>query len=151
MAAPTQLPLRDVHLPPAPGLWPPAPGWWLLIATALLLAAAIVCWVLWRRRRRARWAAWLQAQLDMADPPQAVAALSAALRRAARRSRPGAELLEGEAWLQFLDGRKGHDFSQGPGRLLLEGGFRREIEPAAFQALCALAQPRFLELMERRR
>ena len=24
------LPLRDIHLPVAPGWWPPAPGWWLL-------------------------------------------------------------------------------------------------------------------------
>ncbi|WP_152413228.1 DUF4381 family protein, partial [Xanthomonas graminis] len=37
---PQQLPLRDVHLPPAPAWWPPAPGW-LLLGAAVLLALGI--------------------------------------------------------------------------------------------------------------
>ena len=31
---PTQLPLRDIHLPEAVSWWPLAPGWWFLICIA---------------------------------------------------------------------------------------------------------------------
>ena len=36
---PTELPLRDLHLPNPVGWWPLAPGWWFLIALALALMA----------------------------------------------------------------------------------------------------------------
>ena len=36
---PTQIPLRDLHLPDLIGTWPLAPGWWVLIA---LLAAGLL-------------------------------------------------------------------------------------------------------------
>ncbi len=39
--------LRDIHLPPEPGFWPPAPGWWLL---ALLVAGLLLAGALWLRR-----------------------------------------------------------------------------------------------------
>ncbi|MGH8629975.1 MAG: DUF4381 family protein, partial [Burkholderiales bacterium] len=48
MTDPSQLPLRDIHLPAEPGLWPPAPGWGLL---ALLLMGGCLCLFLCRRRR----------------------------------------------------------------------------------------------------
>lgn len=38
-------------------------------------------------------------------------------------------------------------FSQGPGRVLLDGGFRREIAEADAVALLPLARKRYLELM----
>ena len=38
---PTQLPLRDLHLPPDIGWWPMAPGWWVLLA----IAAAALVWL----------------------------------------------------------------------------------------------------------
>ena len=30
---PEQIPLRDLHLPEAIGLWPLAPGWWVTITS----------------------------------------------------------------------------------------------------------------------
>ena len=41
---PTQIPLRDLHLPEMIGWWPLAPGWWFLIA----LAAAGIGYLLYR-------------------------------------------------------------------------------------------------------
>jgi len=147
MAAP--LPLRDVHLPPAPSWWPPAPGWWLLAAALLIVAALAWFW----RRRRARRRAAIELVFDQAvaaaDTPSAqVAAISELLRRAARRCDPQADRLQGEAWLEFLDrGSRTRDFAEGEGRVLLDGAFRREVEPARVAALRGLARRRFLQWM----
>lgn len=143
--------LRDVHVPPAPPLWPPAPGWWLVIgvvALLLIFGAAM----LWRRHRR------LQALKRMFDeasrapqPAQRAAAISELLRRAARRVDPKADRLHGDDWLRFLDGKQGTDFSQGPGRVLLDGGYRRELDERQLAQATAVARSRFLELMAGKR
>ncbi|UNK58092.1 DUF4381 domain-containing protein [Pseudoxanthomonas daejeonensis] len=148
---PTRLPLRDVHLPPSPSWWPLAPGWWLLAAAIALPFIAWLGWRTWRMLRRRRWERWFDAATAKESHPERVAAISELLRRAARRRQAGAELLEGEAWLHFLDGARGHAFSDGAGRLLLDGAFRPQLEPGAFAAANALARTRFLELMEGRR
>ncbi len=146
------LPLRDVHLPPAPAWWPPAPGWWLLATAVLLLLAAVLAWRWHRRRRLRQWRAMFAAADNAADPPATrLAAISVLLRRAGRRLDPAADTLQGEAWLRFLDGRKGTAFSQGAGHLLLDGGFRRDIDEADYRAARDLAQARFLQLMAGRR
>lgn len=41
--------LRDIHLPPPIGWWPPAPGWWLLTLLALMTVALLAN--IWRKRR----------------------------------------------------------------------------------------------------
>ena len=167
MAEPT-LVLRDIHQPVAPPWWPPAPGWWWL-AAIVLLAIGTWAWFVARRRRRARaTAAIFDQALAAAETPSAqVAAMSELLRRAARRRDPQADRLHGDAWLQFLDGpqvgagkRRGSKpvakppvasagFSQGPGRLLLDGGFRREVDADQVAALRAIARARFLAWMAR--
>jgi len=143
-----QLPLRDVHLPAAPGIWPPAPGWWLVMAAVMLVLGG---WLLWRwlqRRRRQRWLALFDTQLQAAAAgPARLAAASELLRRAARRVDRQAVSLQGQAWLQFLDGAKGREFSEGDGRLLLDGGFRPQLDAAALARACDLARARFLTLM----
>jgi hypothetical protein len=143
--------LRDVHVPPAPALWPPAPGWWFVIGVvALLLAFGAV--MLWRRRQRLR--AW-QRMFDEAgrapQPALQAAAISELLRRAARRVDPKADRLLGDDWLRFLDGKHGADFSRGPGRILLDGGYRRELDERQFAQAKAAARTRFLELMAGKR
>ena len=148
----TTLPLRDVHLPAAPGVWPPAPGWWLLLGVLLLGLAVFVALRLRRRHRRRRWQSLFDAALAAASAPAArVGRASDLLRRAARRCDTAAALLQGEAWLRFLDGPARRDFSHGDGRLLLDGGFRRQVDEAQAARACALARGRFVDLMERRR
>lgn len=148
----TQLPLRDVHLPPAPGWWPPAPGWWLLAAMLVLALAVPALFWLRRRRRRQRWQALFASAIESAEGPSArLAAMSGLLRRAARQLDAEAATLQGEAWLHFLDGAERRDFSKGDGRLLLDGGFRRDADAEGVARAGELAQARFLELMAGRR
>ena len=67
------------------------------------------------------------------------------------RRRCAPELLQGEPWLRFLDGPQSRSFSAGAGRVLLDGGFRPQLEADQFDAVRVLARARFLELMEGRR
>ena len=47
--------LRDVHAPALPGFWPPAPGWWLAAADAVLVSRCLLGWRLYRRYRLRRY------------------------------------------------------------------------------------------------
>ena len=153
------LPLRDIHQPPAPPWWPPAPGWWWL-AAAVLALLAFAAWRWWRaRRRRAAIVRLFDERMRAAATPvERVAAMSELLRRAARQRQPGADRLQGQAWLAFLDGDAkanaagaGLPFSEGPGRALLDAGFRREVDDQVATTLQPLARARYLELMAVRR
>lgn len=153
MVAPGELLLRDVHVPAAPSWWPPAPGWWLL-AGVLLLVLGGAAWLLRRRRQRQQaWRRLFDETLGRAQTPAAqVAAISELLRRAARRRDPLAASLQGEDWLRFLDeGEKMPAFAGETGRLLLEGGFRREVPATQVDALRTAARARFLVLMAAKR
>lgn len=131
--SPSEVPeLRDIHLPPQPGFWPPAPGWWLLT----LLILALLGWLATRLRRRLarrrlqrRVLADLAALTGSEDPAQAAAAVSALLKRVALTRFPRREVapLVGEPWLAFLD-RTGGDgrFRTGPGRPLAEAPYSRD-------------------------
>jgi len=141
MADPS-LVLRDIHQPPAPPWWPPAPGWWLLAAIVLLATGASLWWAARKRKRRRAIAAAFDDTVAAADTPAAqVAAMSELLRRAARRVDPQADRLHGEDWLALVE------LPEGPGRLLLEGGYRREVEPQQVEALRPLVRARFLQWM----
>lgn len=141
--------LRDIHVPPAPSWWPPAPGWWILAAIVVLAAALAGLWA-WRRRRRRRALRRLfdDAIASAPTPAQQVAAMSEMLRRAARARDPGAAALQGEDWLRYLDdGARVALFGEGRGALLLEGGFRRDVDAGDVEALLPRARQRFLEWM----
>lgn len=141
--------LRDIHQPPAPSWWPPAIGWWLL-AAIVLLAIAAWSWRAWRRRRCQRELARVfDAGIAAAGTPVArIAAASMLLRRAARLRDPDAAALQGDAWLAFLDaGAPAPLFAGGAGALLLDGGFRPDVDAARADALVALARVRFLQWM----
>lgn len=148
--APT-LQLKDVHPGIAPDWWPPAPGWWLLLGIVLLLALWLGRRWLRRQRRRRELARYFDEALAQAATPTAqIAAMSALLRRAARRIDPDADRLQGEAWLVFLDaGLKPPAFLHGPGALLADGAFRPAANPAAVEALRVVARRRYLQWMRR--
>lgn len=151
--SPDALVLRDIHQPPAPAWWPPAPGWWVVAAIILVIVLLSYAFAARRKRRQLAIAALFDGSIERAGSPAGrVAAMSELLRRAARRIDPAADRLQGEAWLAFLDGEKGAtEFSQGAGRLLLEGGYRRDVDASQSRALQALARRRYLQLMAARR
>jgi hypothetical protein len=131
---PSEIPIRDLHLPEAIGWWPLAPGWWVLIA----LAAALL-FVLLRRlgRAHARGAARRHAlrQLEMyskeylkhLDGVLFGTQLSELVRRTMLAYAPRSEVagLTGEDWLAWLDKDldRSH-FAAGDGRLLIEWPYR---------------------------
>ena len=109
---PTELPLRDLHLPDAVGWWPLAPGWWVLIA----ILAVILAWQAaralrrWRingpRRYALRELAGLEAEyLEHRNAVLLGKQVSELLRRAMLAYAPRAEVagLTGESWLRWLD------------------------------------------------
>lgn len=142
--------LRDVHVPPAPPWWPPAPGWWIAVA---VIGLALLAWRVHGargRRRRRRAAAWFDAQVATASTPaERLSIASELLRRAARTHRPDADRLDGEAWLALLDAGDGA-FLRGPGRGLLDGPFRPDVDATDAAATLAVARERFCDFGLRR-
>jgi hypothetical protein len=125
---PSQIPLRDLHLPPEIIWWPLAPGWWVLLA---LFAMGLV-WLLyksamrWRAGKSRRAALRALAILDKeyradGNTDRFAKQLSELLRRGMLAYAPRAEVagLTGERWLQWLDkGMAENVFTQGPGQAL---------------------------------
>ena len=141
--------LRDIHQPVAPAWWPPAPGWWAVAAIVFAVGVGIALWTRHRRARQHRIASIFDNAIASADSePAQIAAMSELLRRAARRRDPQADKLQGSAWLECLDADdKRHPFASGMGKLLLEGGFRRDADPEEVAAVRALARERFIAWM----
>lgn len=107
LADPASLPLRDIHLPPAPAWWPPAPGWWILAALAVGLPLLVLAWRHLQRRgalRRAALAECSALRQHLDDPPRLAAEVSLLLRRVSLALDPGRQhaALTGEAWLARL-------------------------------------------------
>lgn len=124
-----ELPLRDIHVPPEPDLWPLAPGWWALLVLSLVLLG-FVARLLYRRyrvlRRRRRILGELAGLSGRSAGPDLAAEVSALLKRVAlaRFSRTEVAPLTGQDWLDFLDRNGGGGrFAAGPGKALAEGPY----------------------------
>lgn len=123
------LTLRDIHVPPAPDLWPPAPGWWVLFAlfaTLLVLAGWHLVRYLRVRRRRRHILGELERLRRGSTGPRLAAEVSALLKRVALARFPRTQVapLTGEGWLAFLDRTGGGGrFAGGPGKVLAEGPY----------------------------
>jgi hypothetical protein len=134
--------LHDIHLPAAPGFWPPAPGWWLLALILFsIVAASVWKWRQVRIRRQRHRAVLAQLQhvrnewLRHADSQRFAADVSAFLRRLARVREPASVALPGPAWLDHLR-LHGAEFDAAAQRALLEAPYRPGV-PIDVDALYA--------------
>ena len=132
---PTQIPLRDLHLPEAIGWWPLAPGWWFLIvvASCVVLYYGYRAFRRWRRnslrrvalRELRRIRGEYQAGVDEITLAKE---LSELLRRTMLAYAPRQEVagLTGDHWLRWLD--RGLDeqlFASGSGKDVESLPYRR--------------------------
>ncbi len=144
---PTQLPLKDIHLPETISWWPPAIGWWLMAVLLPLLIYLIYQLVKRITRKTAiNTAKKLLLQIKQnkqLDNKQKLNELSILVRRVAISTSVREECagLTGQAWLEYLDRSvKGMPFTQGIGRLLGDAPYRQnmptEQEIGELTALC---------------
>jgi len=147
------LDLRDIHLPAEPSWWPPAVGWWVLAALALVAAWYAGRWLLKRARRRRRIGLLLAElrRVEQAHPldqsSQRLTAYSDLLRRACRQYAPAALALSGEPWLEFLDADDADKpFSVGAGRVFLHGPFQPNVDQQQVAPLADLIRRRLTTL-----
>lgn len=139
---PTDLPLRDIHLPDPVSWWPPAPGWWILLGLAVLLPLLFM----WLRKRRRKLA--LHQEVDQAvetllqnyqqhqDNRQLLHDITALLRRIALSycERENVAAVTGQAWIVELHKLSGQEvFDNHSQRLLIQAaympGIPEHLEP----------------------
>ena len=145
------LQLKDIHLPSAPGAWPPAPGWWLLAIAVFALLFWAGRWLVHYQKRR-KLQRMVIAELDRLQRPanseqlsQWLAEISVLLRRVAMMRYPRKEVadLAGEKWTAFLDRHGGNGrYTNGVGRVLAEGPYarRNDVEEVDIDALLSLVR-----------
>lgn len=126
--------LKDIHMPPPPESWPPAPGWFILTALAVIVLVALAWWLFrrWKRNRYRREAMRelesLLAQYHRTEHGAAyLEGYAALLKRIAltRYPRETVANLTAEAWVGFLDkSARTDEFSMGAGQVLIAGNYR---------------------------
>ena len=153
----SDLPLKDIHLPPEIGFWPIAPGWWFLFSLLLVVLGLVWWWRRYRQRQQLfKEARQLLLQIEQqvnADSREKLIQLSALLRRVALTLEPrdAVASLSGAAWLRYLDqDLSDAPFSQGAGRCLADVTYRPQAEPVDFAALSKISQ-QWLAVQSRKR
>ena len=154
MADPASLQnLQDIIEPGAVGFWPPAPGFWLLLALALIWgsAGAVLIWLRWRqnayRRVGLQELQTIHNNRQNDKPLHAIQELATLLKRVALSAFPREQVaaLSGEDWLDFLDATMdGGSFFSDQGKLLVESlyqpvGFAEKASERQLEELFSLS------------
>ena len=127
--------LRDIHIPGAIDPWPPAIGWWLIAAAALIAISygiyLVFKWWKSNQYRREGIRALKYLLENYASEKQYLRDYSDLLKRIALSAyaRESVANLTGEAWVSFLDRSTGtQEFSMGEGQILIQGNY--ELNPS---------------------
>lgn len=132
---PTDLPLKDIHLPADISWWPPALGWWLLFAltVTIIIIAIIITKKLLKptlKKQATKALNSIEAQFQSTgDPTQCIRDISSFLRRVvlSQTSSSYTAGLTGKAWLTMLDKPLDTpEFSEGIGITLLNSPYQRQ-------------------------
>lgn len=119
--------LAPDHAPAPPTAWPPAPGWWVVAALALIAITVLVLWL--RNPRRATRRAALKELQRIRTSDGDGAAVARAIQNLLRRyaltvfDRQVVAKLTGEAWLQFVAAEGGDALAGHVGRSMLNTAF----------------------------
>lgn len=107
------LPLRDIHLPPEPAIWPLAPGWWWVMAIiilAALISLALYRWLLpllkAKRQVRRRERIWRDEVNSITEHRLRLQAAIEVARRFSLMDEPGLSESEGFDWIDRLSARE---------------------------------------------
>lgn len=149
MASLMELPLRAIHLPEPISWWPPAFGWWLALgAVILLILAGVVILKRYLKPALRKDASKMLDQIEKTfheneDASECLSELSKLLRRAVLSQNKSLKIagVTGDAWLELLDQPLGQkEFSQGAGRILLNGPYLRQVDKGEVAILIQLCR-----------
>jgi len=142
-----QLPLRDIQIPDAIGLWPPAIGWWILAVLIPLLLYLSYKLYKYITRKTALKVVKKQFKVlkinTQLNDKQKLVELSSLMRRIAVSIFPREELasLTGNAWLDFLDKHSETAlFNSDMARLLIDAPYRKAPDLNELNALFDLCE-----------
>jgi hypothetical protein len=131
---PSELPLRDIHIPEAISWWPLAIGWWITLAVIpIFLWISFLIYKRLTRNTAIKSAKKLLTELKQdktKNEMQKLQEISALIRRVAISISPREECagLTGIAWLEYLDSSlKEKSFSQGIGKCLIEVNYWKTL------------------------
>jgi len=144
---PKALPLRDIQIPNAIGLWPPAIGWWILavlIPLLLYLSYKLYKYITRKTALKAVKKQFKALKINpQLDDKQKLIELSSLMRRTAVSIFPRAGLasLTGKSWLDFLDKHsKTALFNSDTARLLIDAPYRKAPDLNELSALFDLCE-----------
>lgn len=128
------LQLRDIHLPDAPGYWPLAPGWWIVLVILILISYLLIRWYRAYHKKNST-VRLIQDQLHSIrkeyeshkNKHQFAVDASMLLKRFVRHILKDSDAvsLTGKNWMSYLNSRSGKD---------LFSGFDKELNQAPYEA-----------------
>lgn len=126
---PDNLPeLRDIHLPDGISVWPPAYGWWVMLAVVIGCVLGYRLFKILRAKSKKLFALRLLKNINCNNSLRSAASMSEILRRICVYKYPEAVVLNGQAWVDFLNAHTKNKLNDKTADLLLNAPYMPEGE-----------------------